>query len=158
MLIPRIPHDDDPLWAALPEVLRRSADFHVVDDGVARADPDAPWTDARLASVVAALQARPLRYLGARHGQPLAPHFAIDVDGMNGRLVELITMRFRGDGDRPAECELLHDLAVVAACVSVAWPECTTLQTPLRPGSTAPLPEGFAIAADGTLVLDVRMF
>jgi hypothetical protein len=161
MLLPRNPRDDDPLWLALSSSLRGVADFHVVGDGQAIAQPGQPWDAAAAIRVIAALRARPLRFIGARHGQPLAPHFAVDVDESAGtaRLMELVTMRFRGDGERPAGRDLLHDLGVVAACVSSARPTLTALRTPLPPPADVDtLPEGVTVGEDGTLELDLRAF
>jgi hypothetical protein len=159
MLVPRNPRDDDPLWAALATSLRGVADFHVVRDGQVVAQPAVTWNDVEAARLVAALKARPLRFVGARHGQPLAPHFAVAVDDdVGATLVELVTMRFRGDHDRPAGRDLLHDLGVVAACVSQARPTLSVLRTPLPPPSDMEtLPEGFAVEG-GVLVLDLRAF
>lgn len=165
MLVPRNPRDDDPLWDALSTTLRGVADFHVVRDGACVDHPGVTWNDVAAAGVVAALKARPLRFVGARHGQPLAPHFAVDVDvdavtesAGTATLVELVTMRFRGDGERPAGRDLLHDLGMVAACVSQARPTLSTLRTPLPPpADVETLPEGFAVV-DGVLVLDLRAF
>jgi hypothetical protein len=164
MLVPRNPRDDDPLWAALATSLRGVADFHVVRDGHVVAQPAVTWNDVEADRLVAALKARPLRFVGARHGLPLAPHFAVTVDdGADGgagtaNLVELVTMRFRGDHDRPAGRDLLHDLGVVAACVSQARPTLSVLRTPLLPPvDVETLPEGVAVEG-GVLVLDLRAF
>ena len=67
-------------------------------------------------------------------------------------------MRFRGDHGGPAGRDLLHDLGVVAACVSSSRPELTTLRTPLgMPHDVAELPEGIRLV-DGRLQLDLRAF
>jgi len=164
MLVPRNPRDDDALWAALSAALRGPGDFHVVQDGAVVANPAVGWDEASASRLVEALRRRPLRFIGARHGQPLAPHFAVDVDDADdaagvARLAELVTMRFRGDGDRPAGRDLLHDLGVVAACISQARPTLTTLRTPLPPpADVATLPDGISVDADGTLMLDLRAF
>lgn len=158
MLVPRNPRDDDPLWTTLTSSLRGVGDFLVVREGVVVDTPAVVWDATTAERFVHALKARPLRFVGARHGQPLAPHFAVDVDEAIGtaRLVELVTMRFRGDHDRPAGRELVHDLGVVAACVSQARPTLSTLRTPLPPpADVETLPEGFAVD-DGVLVLDLR--
>jgi hypothetical protein len=160
MLVPSIPRDDDVLWPALAAALRGGSDFHVVEDGVAVGLPAVTWDEARVAAVLGRLRARPLRFVSARHGQPLAPHFAVDVaaDGTTATLVELISMRFRGDGDRPASREVLRDLGVVAAAIAWARKGLLTLRTPLPPpADVEPLPEGFAVV-DGRLQLDVGAF
>jgi len=161
MLVPRNPRDDDDLWAALASSLRGVGDFHVVQDGAVVVSPGVGWDEARAAQLVEALRRRPLRFIGARHGRPLAPHFAVDVDEVAGvaRLAELVTMRFQGDGEGPAGRDLVHDLGIVAACVSQARPALSTLQTPLpSPPDVETLPEGVTVGDDGTLVLDLRAF
>jgi len=159
MLVPRNPRDDDPIWAALASSLRGAGDFHVVRDGAAVVAPAVAWTEESAARLVQALKAKTLRFVGARHGQPLAPHFAVaERDVTSGVLVELVCMRFRGDGDAPAGRDLLHDLGVVAACVSSSRPAWSTLVTPLgAPAGIEALPEGISVV-DGVLVLDLRSF
>lgn len=153
MLMPRNPGDDDVLWSALRDALPQSHDFRVIAGGTAVAVPGAPWTTDAVDTLIAGLRACPLRYIGARHGQPLGPHFAVTEAGDEARLVELVCMRFRGDGDTPAMRELIHDVGVVAVTVSVARPALKVLRVPLRLEAVGTdLPDGFVVDDRGTTV------
>jgi hypothetical protein len=160
MLMPQRPDDNAPIWTALRQAVVVKRDFLVVRAGIAAVDPGASWTDDEADRFVLAMRAAPLRWVGARHGVPLGPHFAIreavgQADDHSADLVELVLMRFSGDGDGPAAGEALYAISVAAAALSVARPDLNVLRVPLA--LSGPLPDGVTVAADGTTVVDLRV-
>jgi len=155
MLMPQRPDDNAPIWTALRLAVVAKRDFLVVRAGVA-APPETTWNDDEADRFVLAMRAAPLRWVGARHGVPLGPHFAVrEAVDHSADLVELVLMRFSGDGDGPAAGEALYAISVAAAALSVARPDLGVLRVPLK--LSGPLPDGVSIAADGTTVVDLRV-
>lgn len=164
MLMPQRPDDNAPIWTALRQAVIVKRDFLVVRAGVAAVDPGAAWTNDEADRFVLAMRSAPLRWVGARHGVPLGPHFAVreavreavgQADDHSADLVELVLMRFSGDGDGPAAGEALYAISVAAAALSVARPDLNVLRVPLKLSGL--LPDGVTVAADGTTVVDLRL-
>ncbi len=157
MLMPQRPDDNAPIWTALRQAVVVKRDFLMVRAGVAVTDPGAAWTDDEADRFVLAMRAAPLRWVGARHGVPLGPHFAVREghDGVSAELIELVLMRFNGDGDGPAVGEALYAISVAAAALSVVRPALTTLVVPLILSEA--LPAGVSVADDGSTIVDLRV-